>query len=163
HVDAVLVGGVDEIAEVLPRPEVPIDVEEVLDTVAMIACGLERDLAEDRAHPEGSDAKTFQVSELALQPLQRAPLPRPAGLEPGVVGDPSRVTSRIEPRRARSYRTAVVVTMAAALIAIGESIDEQKIEHLVFPGSRRRGELPSGQLGEVEVQQTFFDLLGHGG
>jgi hypothetical protein len=41
HVDAVLVGGVDEIAEVLPRPEVRIDVEEVLDTVAMVTCGLE--------------------------------------------------------------------------------------------------------------------------
>ena len=35
----------------------------------------------------------------------------------------STVTKR-EPRRARSYRAAVVVTMAATLVAIGESIDE---------------------------------------
>ena len=51
--------------------------------------------------------------------------------------------------------------MAAHLIAIGEPIDEQKIEHLVLPSSRRRSELSSKQLGEIEVQQTFFDLLGH--
>ena len=48
------------------------------------------------------------------------------------------------------------------LVSIGEAIDEQKIEHLVLPGSRRRGELSLEQLGEIEVQQTFLDPLSHG-
>ena len=39
HVDAVLVGEIDEVAEVLARPEVWIDVEEVLDAVAVVARG----------------------------------------------------------------------------------------------------------------------------
>jgi hypothetical protein len=46
-----LVGEIDEVAEVLPRPEVRIDIEEVLDTVAMVARRLECNLAEDRNSP----------------------------------------------------------------------------------------------------------------
>ena len=66
----------------------------------MVTCGLECDLAEDRAHPEGCHAETFQVSELAFQSLERAPLPCPTGLEPGFVVDLSRVIRSIESRRA---------------------------------------------------------------
>jgi hypothetical protein len=53
--------------------------------------------------------------------------------------------------------------MGANLVVIGEPIDEEKIEHTVFPGSWQRRELPSDQLGKVEFQRTFFDLLGHVG
>src|SRR5215467_5589257 len=107
-----------------------IDVEEVLDTVAMVACRLEGDLAEDRAHPKSCNTKSLQVSQLALQPLETAPLPCAAGFEPGIVVNLSRVTGRIETCGAASYRPVVVVTMAAGLIAIGEPIDEQKIDDL---------------------------------
>src|SRR5262252_6804136 len=138
-----------------------IDVKEVLDTVAMIACRLEGDLVKNRAHPKRGNTKSLQVSQLALQPLETTPLPCAAGFEPGIVVNLSRVTGRIETCSALSYRSAGVVTMAARLIAIGEPIDEQKIEYLVFPCSRRRSELSSEQLGEIEVQQTFLDLLGH--
>ncbi len=66
-VDPLLVGGLDEVAELLARPEMRIHVEEVLDAVAVVA-RLERDLPEERADPQGGDAEPPQVAELALQP-----------------------------------------------------------------------------------------------
>src|SRR5262245_52139634 len=67
HVDAVLMSEIDKVAEVLACAEVRIDVEKVLDTVTVVARGLECNLAEDRAYPQGSDAETFKISELALE------------------------------------------------------------------------------------------------
>jgi hypothetical protein len=69
HVNAVLMGEIDKVAEVLARAEVRIDVEKVLDTVAMVARGLEGNLAEDRTYPQSRDAEAFQISELALEPF----------------------------------------------------------------------------------------------
>src|SRR5262249_22753216 len=63
-VDALLVGGLDEVAELFPRAEVGVHVEEILDAIAVVA-RLEGDLAEWRANPQGGDAKTPQVAELA--------------------------------------------------------------------------------------------------
>ena len=63
-VDALLVGGPDEVAELLARAEVRVDVEEVLDAVAVVA-RLERDLAERRADPQRGDAEPPEVAELA--------------------------------------------------------------------------------------------------
>ena len=154
---------VDEVAEVLARSEVWVDVEEVLDAVTVVARRLECDLAKDRAHPERGDAETLEIAELALQSLQGAALPYAAGLEPSVIVDASGVVYRVERRPARSHRAAVVVPVAAALVPIREPVDEQEIKHLVFPSSGRRRVLASGQLGEVEIQQAFFDLLGHVG
>ena len=91
HIDALLVGGVDEVAEVLARPEMWVDVEEVLDAVTVVARRLECDLAKDRAHPERGDAETLEIPELALQSLQGAALPYAAGLEPSIVVDASGV------------------------------------------------------------------------
>ena len=68
-VDPLLVGGLDEVAELLARPEVRIHVEEVLDAVAVVA-RLERDLPEDGADPQGGDAEPPQVAEFALQSLR---------------------------------------------------------------------------------------------
>src|SRR5262245_66090626 len=66
HVNAVLMGEIDKVAEVLARAEVRIDVEKVLDAVAVVGRRLECDLAKDRAHPERSDAETLDIPELAL-------------------------------------------------------------------------------------------------
>ena len=74
-VDTLFVGGLDEVAELLASPEMRIDVEEVLDAVAVVA-RLEGDLAEDRADPQRGDAEPPQVAELALQPFESAALPR---------------------------------------------------------------------------------------
>src|SRR5262245_11394957 len=66
HIDPVIVGGLHEVTELLARSEMAVDVEEVLDAVTVIACRIERDLAEDRAYPESSDAEAFEIPELAL-------------------------------------------------------------------------------------------------
>jgi len=86
-VDPLLVGGPDEVTELLARSEMRIDVEEILDTVAVVA-RLERDLPEDRADPQGGDAEPPQVAEFALQSFQRTALPTAAGAEPRVIIDP---------------------------------------------------------------------------
>jgi hypothetical protein len=61
---------VDEIAQVLPRPEPRIDVEEVLDTVAVIGLQI-RPLPLHRPDPQGRNAKALQIVELALDALER--------------------------------------------------------------------------------------------
>ena len=94
-VDPLLVGGLDEVAELLACPEMRIHVEEVLDAVAVVA-RLEGDLPEDRADPQGGDAEPTQVAELALQPRERAALPAVAGAEPGVVIDPAGVLGPVK-------------------------------------------------------------------
>src|SRR5262249_1462694 len=77
-VDSMLVRSRDEVAELLARPEMRIDVEEVLDAVAVVA-RLERHLPEYRADPQGGDAQPPEVPELAPQPFERAALPAAAG------------------------------------------------------------------------------------
>ena len=98
-VNPLLVGGLDEVAELLACPEMRVHVEEVLDAVAVVA-RLEGDLPEDRADPQGGDSEPTEVSELALQPGQRPALPAIAGAEPGVVIDPARVLGPVKRRGA---------------------------------------------------------------
>src|SRR5262245_14362640 len=161
HVNAVLMGEVDKGAEVLARTEVRIDVEKILDPVSVVARWLECDLAEDRAYPQRRDAKAFEIAELARESFQRPTLPRTASIEPATVINPSCIFA-IEPRRPFGYRTTIVVPIAAALVAVGESIDQQKIQHLVLPSGRGGTELPLAQPHEVEIQQTLLNVLGHG-
>src|SRR5262249_26876040 len=102
-VDPLLVGGLHKVSELLARPEMRIDVEKVLDAVAVVA-RLESNLAEDRADPESGDAEPSQVAELTFQPLECAALPAAAapragaGPEPGVVIDPAGVVGAIQRR-----------------------------------------------------------------
>ena len=67
-----LVGGVDEVAEILPRPEMRIDVEEILDTVAVIACELECGLAEDRL-TQRAVTRRLRYPSLLLSPFSVPP------------------------------------------------------------------------------------------
>src|SRR5215470_9110851 len=48
HINVVLMGEIDKVAKILPRAEVRIDIEKVLDAVAVVARRLECNLAEDR-------------------------------------------------------------------------------------------------------------------
>src|SRR5579864_844023 len=160
HVHPLLVGGLDEFAELRARPEMWVDVEEVLDAVAVVS-RLKRDLPEDGADPEGGDAKPPKVAELAPQPVERAPLPAAACAKPGVVIDRTGVLGPVERRDAGAYRLSLVVPMAVLLPAIGETVYEQEIQDLVLPGGRGRGERPPCQGGEVEFQQAYLDSFGH--
>ena len=119
-----LVGGLNKVAKLRACPKMRVNVEKILDAVAVVARGLECNLAEDRAYPQGSDAEAFQISELTLEPFQGSTLPCAAGTEPRIIINLSRVILFIKSRRPRGYRTTVVVTMAATLVAIGESIDQ---------------------------------------
>src|SRR5262249_7634232 len=98
-VDPLLVRGPDKVAELRARPEMRIQIEEVLDPVAVVG-RLERDLPEDGADPQGSDAEPSEVTEFALQPPQRSALPAAAGAEPGVVIDSAGVRGAVERGRA---------------------------------------------------------------
>jgi hypothetical protein len=62
HADLVLMRHGDELSQVLSRPEMRIDVEEVLDPVAVVG-GLERDLLEDRADPDRRDPEPREVAK----------------------------------------------------------------------------------------------------
>src|SRR4029079_1344507 len=96
-VNPLLVRGTNEVAELLARAEVRVHIEEVLDAVAVIAL-LERDLSEWRADPQRSDAEPTQVTQLAGQALNRAPLPSVAGAEPRIVIDAAIVFGAVEGR-----------------------------------------------------------------
>src|SRR5262249_48560129 len=63
NVDPLLMGGLNEIPELSPRSEMRIDVEEVLDAVAVVA-RLEGALPKDGADPQGGDAQPPEITEL---------------------------------------------------------------------------------------------------
>ena len=100
---------------------------------------------------------------MLFSPLKRAALPAAAGAEPRVVIDSAGVFRRVQGRGSRFHRAAFTVPMAAALVAVREAVQEQKIEDLVLPGGRRRRERPPSQRSEVNVQQALLDLVGHVG
>ena len=55
-VDSVIVGSLNEVTQFLACPKMGVDIEEILDTVAVIG-GFKRDLAKNGAHPQGTDAQ----------------------------------------------------------------------------------------------------------
>ncbi len=68
HADAALVGGLDEVADVVDRAVVGLDREEVGDVVAAVA----QRRAVERQHPDAVDAEPLQVVELLDQPAEVA-------------------------------------------------------------------------------------------
>src|SRR5262249_53802024 len=97
-VDPMRMGGPDEVAELFSGSEMRIDVEEVLDAVAVVG-RLERDLPENGADPQGSDAEPLEIAELAFQSFQRSTLPGVTDAEPRVVINPARILRRVNRRR----------------------------------------------------------------
>src|SRR5438309_7925626 len=74
HVNPLLVSGLDKVSKLGASSEMRINVEEVLDAVAVVAW-LEGDLPEDGTDPESRDSEPAKVAELALQPGQGSSLP----------------------------------------------------------------------------------------
>ena len=68
HADPALVGGLDEVADVVDGPVVGLDLEEVRDVVAAVA---QRRL-EERQQPDAVHAQPLQVVELLGQPAEVA-------------------------------------------------------------------------------------------
>src|SRR5262249_1992599 len=122
------VGRVDEVDQVPPRAEAGIDVEEVLDRVAVVGVEV-APLLEDRAHPEAGDAEALQVVELRPDPGDRPALPALApALGPAV---------EAEAGRARPREVAPVHQRASGLMAVAEAVREEEVQDLVPPVGRR--------------------------
>jgi hypothetical protein len=131
-----------EPAQFVVASEGRFDREEVLGRVpvivALLARGWDR-LLQHGADPQCGDAQPAQVAELAPQPVQGAARPIQPGLPPaGRVGlgtDRIALVGWLEQRGvARDGLTRKVEV--AVLVAVGESVDEQEVQHLVLP--RRR-------------------------
>ncbi len=158
HVDAVIVGVFHKVTELLAGSEVRIDIEEVLDAVAVIR-RLERDLAEYRADPKGCHSQPLQIAEFAPQALESPSLPRPAGGEPAVVVYLPRALLRVERRGAARRWTALVIAMPSLLLTVGEPVQKQEVQDLVLPGGGRWRECPSRKGSEVDVVEALFDHI----
>src|SRR5262249_14536369 len=137
-VDALLVGGLDKVAELRAGAEMRVHIEEVLDAVAVVG-RLKRDLPEDGADPQGGNAKPSQVAEFAPQPFERASLPAAAGAKPGVIIDPTEILRPVKGCDTGAYRAVLVVSKTVSFLAIRKTVYEQEIQDLVLPGGRGRG------------------------
>jgi hypothetical protein len=65
HVDLMLVGGLNKIAQILARPEVRVDIKKVLDAITVVA-RLKRNLAKNRTDPQRTDTQPLQVTQVAF-------------------------------------------------------------------------------------------------
>ena len=113
-------------------------------------------LLEDRADPDGRNAQPLQIADLRLEAAQRPADEPVAGLDPllpvirgrGGIAAIARLEERCGAGRDQSARVVPVVVLASIRVAI----EHQEIEHLVFPGDRRRVERPAlCQGSEVDV------------
>lgn len=162
HADAVRVRRADQRDQIVARAEARIDVEEVLDAVAVVRL-LRRHLLEDRADPDGRDPETLEIADFRLEPAQRPAHEPTARLHPVVPirGGCGRVAAvrRLERRRRAGRDDGAVIVPIALLASVREAIEHQEIEDLVFPGRGRGKERSSRrERGEVDVG----DALLHG-
>src|SRR5262249_31747039 len=72
------------------------------------------------------------------------------------------IIGRVQRRGPRLHRAALAVAIAAALVSVRETVQEQKVENLILPSGGRRRESPPRQRTGVKVQKTLLDLAGHG-
>jgi hypothetical protein len=82
HHHAPVVGGIHEIPQVLAGAETGIDVEEILDGVAVVGVQI-HPLLEGRIDPQAGDAQAFEVVELGEDAPQGAAGERQPRLHPG--------------------------------------------------------------------------------
>ena len=121
-----------QVDEILARAEPRIDLEEVLDAVAVE--GVEPGpLLEDRADPQRGHAEALQVVEPAADARDGAALPARARGRPLAPVD-------VGPRRRRPQNGAPRLRqqLAGVFAAVAEAVGQQEVEHLVAPVGRRR-------------------------
>ncbi len=164
--DAVLVRGVDEFDDVAPRAESRVDVEEMLDAVAVEGVEVAA-LLEHRAEPDRRDAELLQVVELGLHALDRAALPAVrSGLRPAVPA-PALTVMPVRPCRGA---VAPVEQRPRGFPAVAEPVHQQKIQELVPPvGRRRMKALPPGKrdvraeaIGDRRGEHRVAEVRSHG-
>jgi hypothetical protein len=143
HSDPVLMGGCHHRLQVVQRPEVVVDLKEVLDAVAVIAVG-PGDLLEHRADPDCACPQAVEIADLAAQAHEVSANPAATGAPPCrrlAVGGYriARIRGREQRRRARD--DGPIVAAITVLAAIGEAVEHQEVKDLVFPSCRRGKEL----------------------
>jgi hypothetical protein len=119
-VHASLVGLTHQLDQVFGRAEAGVDVEEVLDAVAVVARGVVLALLEGRADPDGGAAEALHVIQPARNALQLSALE--------VVGVLAVAAA------AGSYRGVE----GRVVVAIVEAVDQELVDELVAPVDRRR-------------------------
>ena len=145
-----------QVDQVLARSEPRIDLEEVLDAVAVegVQAGA---LLEDRPDPQRGHAEALQVVEAAADAGDRAALPARAGrrpLAPVDVGPRRRRPQRRPPRHRQQ--------LAGVLAAVAEAVGQQEVEHLVAPVGRRR-RVAAERGGALEQRVHVVERSGPGG
>ena len=133
HAKPALVCLTDELHQVIATAEARIDLEEVLDTVAVVGVQVAA-LPEDRAQPDSGDAQSLEIVQLAGNPGQCPALiavtsrRRPGVPTPGFpVASVGRASVSLRPVEQRSH----------VLGTVTEPVDEQEVDDLVLPGCGR--------------------------
>jgi len=121
---------------------------------------LEGDLLEDRAEPQGRHAHALEVAELAGDAGERAADVAVAGVPPalGVRERADRVQgiAGLKERGCPGGDDVAAEITEARFPAVREAIDQQEIQHLVFPGGRRGCEsLAADQSVQVQVGESL--------
>ncbi len=106
-VHAPLVGGIHQVSQLLARAEAGVDVQEVLDTVAVIRFQIDA-LFPGGIDPQCGDAQILQIVQLALYAPQRAAGEPRAGLHPG------RLISGFEPGRVLGVKELALLLVTVA-------------------------------------------------
>src|SRR5580692_8314644 len=102
-------GGVDEVDQVLLRAEARVDIQIILDAIAVKTVWI-RDILEDRAEPDRRAAEIEDVVEVVLHSAKRAAAKRVFR------------AAAPRPRSRRGWRARAVVV---------EPVDQQKIDELL--------------------------------
>src|SRR5205807_4667852 len=118
HLDAARVAGLDERAEILRSAEARIEPAEVVGPVAVVGPVGEADLVDvavdvldQRIDPDGGDAERRDLVELCAQALEVAAV--------------------------EGARRLAVDGLVVLRVAVGEAVDENEVEDVLGPGSRR--------------------------
>ena len=138
------VGGIHQLDQVLPCAETRVDVEEVLDRVAVKGVEVGA-LLEDRADPERGDAQAPEITQLRGDAGDRAALVAiAAALRPLV---------EAEAGRPCTGRFAAIQQRPAAFLAVAEPIGQQEVDDFVAPvGGRREESLAARQIDRTHTR-----------
>src|SRR5829696_6642014 len=149
----------DELHEIVARPEPRIDLEEVLDAIAVVGVEMAA-LLEHGAEPDRGRAEVAQVVKLRGDAGDGAALPAAAPGPHPAVPAPARSGGSGRPGR----RAVVAVEQRTrSLPAVAEAVDEEEVEHVVAPIDwRRMTALAPGQLQAGErIRPRLLKGIGH--
>jgi hypothetical protein len=134
----------DERDEIAARADTRIDLEKILDAVAVEGVEVAA-LLEDGAQPDRRDAEIPQIAELRAHAGKRPALP-PVFSRAGPALPAPRGAVDV---RTRSRQIRAVEQRTAGLLPVAESVNEEKVEHLIAPIDRRGMVRPASRQDEA--------------